>query len=70
MKTISTNKLQTELSKAIKEVEAGEIYQVNRYSKPVAYLVSKEEFEKLATGSECKKCVQDLRKIAHFAKNG
>ena len=64
MKNISTNKLQTDLSKVIKEVEGGEVYQVARYSKPVAYLVGKKEFEQLATGQNCKKCVEDLRKIS------
>lgn len=64
MKSISSNELQDQISKVIREVEAGEVYQINRYSKSVAYLVSKEEFEKLVTGSECKACMQDLRKIA------
>jgi len=64
MKEITTNKLQTELSKVIKEVEMGEVYQINRYSKSVAYLVSKEEFENLISGSECKACMRDMRKIA------
>jgi len=65
MKTISTNELQDQISKVIKEVEHGEVYQISRYSKSVAYLVSKEEFEKLITWSECKACVSDLRKIAN-----
>lgn len=64
MKEITTNQLQSELSKIIKEVEAGEVYQINRYSKSVAYMVSKKDFEKLISGSECKACMQDLRKIA------
>jgi prevent-host-death family protein len=65
VKNISTNKLQNELSKAIKEVESGEIYQVARYSKPVAYLVSKDCYEELIAGQNCKQCVTDLRKIAN-----
>lgn len=64
MKKISTNELQNQLSKIIKEVEAGEVYEVSRYSKAVAYLVSKDEFEKLISGSECKACMKDLRNIA------
>ncbi len=68
MKNITTNKLQNDLSKVIKEVESGEVYQVARYSKPVAYLVSKEEFESLIGGQDCKKCVSDLRKIAKNIK--
>ena len=69
MKQISTNELQDQISKVIREVETGEIYQVNRYSKSVAYLVSKEEFEKLVTGNECKECMSDLRAIARKIRN-
>lgn len=63
MKNISTNKLQNELSKVIKEVEGGEVYQVARYSKPVAFLVSREKYEDLINKSSCKECMEDLRKI-------
>ena len=69
MKNISTNKLQTDLSKIIKEVEGGEVYQVARYSEPVAYLIGKNEFEKLVSGQDCKKCVSDLREIATKIKS-
>jgi len=69
MKNISTNKLQNEISKIIKEVEGGEVYQVARYSKPVAYLVSKDCYEELIAGQDCKKCVSDLRKIATKIKS-
>ncbi len=65
MKIITTNKLQSDLSKVIREVEAGEVYQINRYSDSVAFLVSKEEFDKLVSGNECKACLKDLRKIAN-----
>lgn len=68
MKNISTNKLQNELSKVIKEVESGEVYQVARYSEPVAYLVGKDCYEELIAGQNCKKCVSDLRKIADNIK--
>lgn len=63
MKNITTNKLQSDLSKIIKEVECGEVYQVSRYSKPVVYVVSKNEFEKLVNGKECKKCVEEIKEI-------
>lgn len=69
MKEITTNELQDQLSKIIREVETGEIYQVNRYSKSVAYLVSKKDFEKLVSGSECKECMKDLREIAKGITN-
>lgn len=69
MKNVTVNKLQSELSKIVKEVEGGEIYQVARYSKPVAFLISKEKFEELVEGQNCKKCVDDLRKIAKGMKS-
>lgn len=65
MKSITTNKLQSDLSKVIKEVEDGEIYQVSRYSKPVALIISQEKFDELSERANCKKCVEDLRKIAN-----
>jgi prevent-host-death family protein len=64
MKQITTRELQDQLSKVLKDVEAGEIYQINRYSKSVAYVVSKKDFEKVISGSGCKACMEDLRKIA------
>jgi prevent-host-death family protein len=64
MKRITTNKLQNELSKVIRETEEGEVYEVMRYSTPVAYLVPKDCYEKLVGGENCKKCMEDLRKIA------
>jgi len=68
MKNITTNKLQSDLSKVIKEVEAGEEYQVNRYSEPVAFLISKEKYEELVNSGGCKACIGDLRKIAKEIK--
>jgi prevent-host-death family protein len=68
MKNISTNQLQNQLSKIIKEVEGGEVYEVARYSKPVAFLISKEKYDELIGGQECKKCVIDLRKLAKEIK--
>ncbi|MCX6812199.1 MAG: type II toxin-antitoxin system prevent-host-death family antitoxin [Candidatus Berkelbacteria bacterium] len=65
MKQININQLQNQISKVMKEVEAGEIYQVSRYSKPVAFLLPKEEFESAVSGSGCKKCMEDLRRIAN-----
>lgn len=56
--TINVNELQAKASKVIRNVEAGKTYKIMRYSKPVAVLVSAEEYECL-TG-ECRGCVQDL----------
>ena len=65
MKKIAINKLQNEISAAMKEVESGEIFEVMRYSKPVAYLIPVEEYERLKAGEDCKKCVEELRSIAN-----
>jgi prevent-host-death family protein len=63
MKNISTNKLQTELSKVIHEVEKGEIYEVHRYAKPVAYLVPEKEYGRLIEGKGCKGCVEEIKRL-------
>ena len=68
VKNITTNKLQSDLSKVIKEVESGEIYEVARYSKSVAVLISKEKYDQLVKNQDCKRCVSDLRKIAQQIK--
>jgi prevent-host-death family protein len=63
MKKITVNKLQSGVSKIIREVEAGEVYEVDRYSKKVAYLIPVDKFDDLLTGASCRKCVEDLRAI-------
>lgn len=68
MKTITTNKLQSELSSVIKDVQSGEVYQVNRYSDPVAYVISSEKYHSLVERTECKACINDLRNIASKLK--
>lgn len=69
MKKITINKLQTEISKVIQDVDGGEVYEVNRYSTPVAYLVPKDCYENLISGENCKKCMEDLRKITRKLKD-
>lgn len=66
MKNINVNELQNNISKVLKNVENGEVFEVIRYSKPVAYLISKSDFDKIAKNSDCKKCVDDLRKIVQL----
>ena len=41
MKTININELQAQISRVIRNVEAGETYEVMRYSRPVAVIVPK-----------------------------
>lgn len=65
-KTINVNELQSKISEVLGEVKKGEIYQVMRYSEPVAVVLSYNDFLKLR--GECKRCVEDLRKIARKAK--
>ena len=64
MKNINVNELQNTISQVMRKVESGEVFEVSRYSKPVAYLVPKEEFENSISGVKCRKCLEDLRKIA------
>ena len=64
MNKININQLQDQGSKIIRQVESGETFEVVRYSKPVAYLLSTSEYDRLIKKTECKECVQDLRKIA------
>jgi len=66
MKNVNVNELQSNISEILREVEKGEIYEVMRYSKPIAMVLSYEDFLKLR--GECKRCVEDLRKIAKKAE--
>lgn len=65
MKNINVNELQNKISRVIREVEAGEVYQVSRYSTPVAFLVPEKKYKESVSGEGCKKCVEDLRKITN-----
>ncbi len=69
MKNINVNELQNNISRVLKEVEGGEVFEVGRYSKPVAYLVSKDNYDKLMSGTNCQKCVEDLRSIKRYIKD-
>lgn len=60
-KNINVNELQSNISGILKEVQDGTIYEVMRYSDPIAVVLSYEEFLKLR--GECKRCVEDLRKL-------
>lgn len=60
-KNINVYSLQANISKILKETEKGSVYEVMRYSKPVAVLVSYKNYLKLR--GECKECIEDLRKL-------
>ena len=61
-KTINVNELQAKISTILKEVQRNTVYEVNRYSDPIAVVMSFEDYQKMH--GECKKCVEDLKKIA------
>jgi prevent-host-death family protein len=61
-KTINVNELQANISGILKEVQAGVTYEVMRYSEPIAVMVSYPDYLKMR--GECKRCIEDLRKIA------
>lgn len=65
-KTINVNELQAKISTILNEVKNGEIYEVMRYSEPIAVVLPYGDFLKLR--GECKRCVEDLRKIAKKVK--
>jgi prevent-host-death family protein len=61
-KTINVNELQAKISQVLKEAEKGQVFEVMRYSEPVAVVLSYKNYLNLR--GECKKCVDDLRKLA------
>jgi prevent-host-death family protein len=65
-KNINVNELQAKISHILKETQKGVIFEVMRYSDPIAVVLSYEDFRKLR--GECKRCVEDLRKIAFRTK--
>ena len=60
--TINVNELQANISEVLQKVQNGETFEVMRYSKPIAVVLSYDEY--LDLRGECKRCVEDLRKIA------
>lgn len=65
IKNINVNELQAQISSILKDVQKGDAYEVMRYSDPIAVVLSYNDYLKLR--GECKRCVEDLRKIAHKA---
>jgi len=62
-KNVNVNELQANISSILKEVQKGEVYEVMRYSDPVAVVIPYHEYLKLK--GECKRCVEDLRKLVN-----
>jgi prevent-host-death family protein len=65
IKNINVNELQSKVSSILKNVQNGDTYEVMRYSEPIAVVLSYVDYLNLR--GECKRCVEDLRKIARKA---
>ena len=58
-KSVNINELQSNVSHIIKDVEAGNVYRVMRYSQPAAVIISYEEYEGLL--GNCRECIKEIR---------
>jgi len=68
MKSININEFQSSISKIVKLVEKGEEFEIIRYSKPVAVVLSGKKYEKLLfelveLKGSCRKCVDEFKKL-------
>ena len=59
--TINVNQLQAKISQVLKETQKGKMFEVMRYSKPIAMLMSYKQFQNLQ--GECQRCIKDLRRL-------
>jgi len=64
--SVNVNELQSQISSILHRVRKGQIYEVMRYSEPIAVVLSYQDYLKMR--GECKRCVEDLRKIAKKAE--
>ena len=67
MKSININELQSQISSVIKSVEKGEDFEVIRYSKPVAVVLSSKKYDKMLQELidlkvSCRGCVEEFVK--------
>jgi len=62
MKTININQLQAQISRVMKDIEGGEIYEVMRYSRPIAVIGPKNTaFNEKK--SDCEKCMEKMDQV-------
>ena len=61
IRNINIRELQADASKVVRRAECGEIFEIMRYSKPVAILMSVDEYHNLH--QECRGCVEHWREI-------
>jgi len=62
MKSININQLQAQISAVMKDVESGEVYEVMRYSRPVAVIRPKKD-EAQANKVRCDECISKLDEV-------
>lgn len=62
MKSININQLQAQISAVMKDVERGEVYEVMRYSRPVAVIRPKKE-ENESGRVRCDECIGKLDEV-------
>jgi len=66
-KTVNVNELQSKVSGILKDVQTDTVYEVMRYSEPIAVVLSYEKYLNLK--GECKRCIEDLRKLVKEDNN-
>ena len=74
MKSININELQSKVSRVMKDIEKGNDYEVVRYSKPVAVILSSSKYECMLKElvelkSSCRHCVEEFKKINQKSKS-
>jgi antitoxin (DNA-binding transcriptional repressor) of toxin-antitoxin stability system len=62
MKTININQLQAQISRVMKDVEGGEVYEVMRYSRPIA-IVGPKNAPVPDKKTDCQMCIEKMDKI-------
>lgn len=62
MKSININQLQARISAVMKDVESGEVYEVMRYSRPVAVIRPKKD-EAQPSRVRCDECIVKLDEV-------
>jgi len=68
MKTININQLQSQISRVMKNVEAGEAYEVMRYSRPIAVIRPKKA--NVNEGSvRCDECLAKMDEVLKTLNN-
>lgn len=65
-KTINVNELQSQISSVLKEVQSDTVYEVMRYSDPIAVVLSYKDYTVLK--GDCKQCIKELKGIAATIK--